>query len=199
MSGLCLIPSVAALLFFIFMRESPLFAQQSSNSGAIVRPCKPTEEEAKAQKKPLKRSKKARQAAEDPASACLELHASSLDVQEFLQAFVRKQNWRVGDEEIGESFWSFSMALNDEALLGYANGDSLTERVQWRGGKGVVLVKAAELSDGFTRATVSARFKGFGESEDAFAVKRASWPLASNGKLEAFLVAALETHFHPKH
>ena len=58
-----------------------------------------------------------------------------------------------------------------------------------------MLVTTLDLSDGYTRTTVSAQYKGFGESEDTFATKRAFWTLPSNGKLEARLTEALKIRF----
>lgn len=194
-------PSIFVLLLLgLLALILPTSAQQSTRSEATVRPCKVTGQEADAEKKPAKRKKKnAVQAETNSGNACLEVHSTSLDVQEHLQSFARDQKWRVGNEAVGESFWSFSMTLKQEDLLGYTKADSATERVQWRSGRAVVLVKTTELGDGYTRTTVSTRFEGFGESDDKFAMKRASWTLSSNGRLESTLIGALQTHFRADH
>ena len=132
-------------------------------------------------------------------TACLEVHSTSLDVQEHVQSFVREQKWHVGDEQIGEAFLSFNMALAKEDLLGYTMPDAAAALVQWRSGKVVVLVKTSDLSDGYARTIVSAHFEGFGESDDAFAMQRASWTLLSNGKLEAILISGLRAHYRTDH
>jgi hypothetical protein len=174
----------------------PGSAQQISDRKWGVRPCKVIDSEAAAGKKSTKQQKRnAGQGATSSGTGCLEVRSSTLAVQENLQAFVRGQKWRAGDEEIGESFLSFSVALSKGELLGYTTLDSTTERVQWRSGKAVVLVRTSELSDGYTRTIVRAHFEGFGDSDDSFAMKRASWTLSSNGRLEATLIEALQAHF----
>jgi len=91
------------------------------------------------------------------------------------------------------------MALSKEELLDYATPDPANERVEWRSGKAVVLVKTADLRDGYARTIVTAHFEGFGEPQDTFAMKRESWTLRSNGKLEATLTSALEAHNRAHH
>ena len=112
-------------------------------------------------------------------------------MQERLQAFIRDQKWRVGDEEISDSLWIFSRELNREELLALAKPDPATEKVNWARGKAAVQIRTIDLENGFTRAIVSAHFEGFGEPEDKFAMQRASWKLISTGRLEALLVSAL--------
>jgi hypothetical protein len=184
------------LLLAVFVLILPVSARQTPLNDLTVRPCKIADQEAAAGKNPTKQKKRNPEQAEaNSGNACLEVHSSTLDVQEHLQSFVREQRWRIGDEQISESLWSFSLELSKEELLGYTKTDSATERVSLRGGKAVVLVKTADLSDGYTRTTVSARFEGFGESDDTFAMKRASWKLTSNGRLESTLIGTLQTHF----
>jgi hypothetical protein len=91
------------------------------------------------------------------------------------------------------------MALTKEDLLNYAKPDGAAEHVKWRSGKVIVLVKTADLADGYARAIVSAYFEGFGESDDAFAMQRASWMLHSNGNLEAALIGGLQAHNRAAH
>jgi len=188
------------LVLGLFVVVVPDSAQQNPAPAIAVRPCAPGSQDAGGGQKPAKTKKKrAGQAETDAGSACLEVHSSSLDVQERVQAFVREQKWHVGEEQIGEAFLSFSMALTKDDLLGYAKPDAGAEKVQWRSGKVVVLVKTADLNDGYARTIVSAHFEGFGESDDAFAVQRSSWTLKSNGKLEAIVINGLQAHYRAAH
>jgi hypothetical protein len=189
--------AVAVLLGGWFVAE-PASARQSSEQGAhpSVRACKG--EDGKGAEKARGKKKKGAQGEVDSGSACLEIHSPTLDVQEQLQALVRELRWRVGDEEISESLWNFSMELTAEELLGYAKPDATKERMEWRSGKAVVLVKTAELGEGYTRVIVSAQFEGYGELNDALATKRTSWALGSNGKLEARLISGLQARFSAK-
>ena len=170
-------------------------AQQTSGSATGVRPCKLQPQETAAGKKPEKH-KKGKSAAQqgNAGEACLEVAGSPLEAQERLQAFVREQSWQIGDAEISESSWSFSIDLSDKELVGYTNPDYASQRVTWGRGKAVVLVKTAELGDGFARTTVTTKFEGWGDSDDALAMKRASWTLTSNGRLELELIGALQAH-----
>ena len=188
------------LFLGVFVLTARGSAQQSLAPEVGVRPCAPGSQEADGEQKPAKTKKKnAGQAKTNSGVACLEVHFSSLDVQEHVQAFVRTQKWHVGDEQIGEAFLSFSMALTKDDLLGYTTPDAAVAHVQWRSGKVVVLVKTADLADGYARTIVSAHFEGFGESDDVFAMQRASWTLLSNGKLEAMLISGLRAHYRTDH
>jgi hypothetical protein len=195
----CCLP-VATRIVLLVLAFGPLmtWAQDNSKREANVRPCTMRESGGLTTKKPVKRKAKSSGSA-NPGEACLEVRSSSLSLQEELQSFVREQKWRVGDEDIGESFWSFSVVLSKEELLDYAKPDSTSERVQWSGGKAIVSVRTTELNDGYTRATVSGHFEGFGEPGDTLAIQRASWTLISNGKLEAKLTHALQAHFGSPH
>lgn len=191
--------TVMVLSFSSSFATLSVSARQSADAPAGVRACNAQETDAGGGKKPVNRKKGKGQTETNMGEACVEVHSASLDVQEQLQAFVRKQKWRAGEEEIGESFWSFSMALSKEELLDYATPDPANERVEWRSGKAVVLVKTADLRDGYARTIVTAHFEGFGEPQDTFAMKRESWTLRSNGKLEATLTSALEAHNRAHH
>jgi hypothetical protein len=128
---------------------------------------------------------------------CLEVHASTMDVQEHLQSFIRKQHWAISDEDVNESLWSFNLALTKDELLSYGKPEPAAEHINWQRGKTVVLVRSIDLGDGYTRSTVSAQLTGFGEPEDSFAMQRSSWTWYSNGKLESTLIGELRAHFHP--
>jgi hypothetical protein len=183
----------SVLLFGACLVGAPVWPQQGSDGRSNVRACKSL-----AEKKTNGKNRKGQQGDGNAGRACLEIHSTALEVQERLQAFVREQRWRVGEEAISESLWSFKMELTAEELLRYAKPDSATERMQWSSGKAAVLVETAELSDGYTRAIISAHFAGYGEPEDALATKRTSWTLGSNGKLEAALLSGLRGLFGAK-
>jgi hypothetical protein len=191
-----------AVLFLIvsWCTFLPVSARQNPEQGVAIRPCTAGARESDDGKKPARAKKKnAGQTETNAGTACLEVHSTSLDVQEHVQSFVREQKWHVGDEQIGEAFLSFNMALAKEDLLGYTMPDAAAAHVQWRSGKVVVLVKTSDLSDGYARTIVSAHFEGFGESDEAFAMQRASWTLLSNGKLEAILISGLRAHYRTDH
>ena len=196
---------ISAFVVIFFLASAsfsflPVSLAQNPERGADLRPCTTGAQESGDGKKPANpRKKNAAQEKTNSGAACLEVHSSSLDVQEHVQSFVRDQKWHVGDEQIGEAFLSFSMALTKDDLLGYATPDAAAAHVQWRSGKVVVLVKTADLADGFVRIIVGAHFEGFGESDDSFAMQRASWNLASNGKLEALLISGLQAHYRADH
>lgn len=127
----------------------------------------------------------------DSTDACLEVGAASLDVQERLQAVVRNGRWNISDEDIDQFFWTFSVQLTRNELVADTKPDAAAAQMEWTGGKALVMVQTSNLSGGYTRLTVSAKFDGFGESVDKFAPERASWKLKSNGRLEAGLIAEL--------
>jgi hypothetical protein len=184
------------LLLATFLLDDATSAKQNAARDSGVRSCGVPPQEAATATKPAKRKKNSGTRAQaDDASTCLEVHASALEVQEHLQKLVREQRWPIGDEDVHETLWSFNLDLSKEELLSYAKPELTTEHVNWQGGKAVVLVTTVDLSNGYARTTVSAQFKGFGESEDTFATKRAFWTLTSNGKLEARLTEALKTRF----
>jgi hypothetical protein len=91
------------LFLGVLALAAPGSLRQSPAPEVGVRPCAPGSQEADGGQKPAKTKKKnAGQAKTNSGKACLEVHFSSLDVQEHVQAFVREQKWHVGDEQIGE-------------------------------------------------------------------------------------------------
>jgi hypothetical protein len=189
-----LLPVGAQLLLLSVLWAMPLSAQRTPVSDQLVRPCKADQ---RASRKPAKPKWHA-EAVTDSGSACLEVRSTSLGVQEYLQSFLRQQRWRVSDEDAQESLWSFRVHLTAEELLGYAKPDSTTQRMSWTSGRAVVLVKTADLGDGYTRTIVSAHFEGYGEPDDALATRRTSWALGSNGKLETALINGLRERLRSK-
>jgi hypothetical protein len=172
-------------------------ATRSQSTGATANPvrrCKPGSDERLGKKKSLSPKNKSRAAVPSAEPACIEVHQSALLVQEFLQKVVRDLRWAVADEQATEDFWNFSMPLDAEELAAYTK-PSPELRVSWSAGKASVNVRTSELSDGYARVVMTAQFEGYGKQEDSFAPKRESWPLISNGRLEAKLISTLRDHF----
>jgi hypothetical protein len=126
--------------------------------------------------------------------SCLEVHSTALEIQEFLQAHGRQEKWNLIEEQVGEDAWTFTRKLEKDELLQFTKRDANSDGVNWTSGVVFVQVKTAELAAGFVRAQVSARFRGYGQSQDRFAPPKESWPLSSNGGLENYLISVLEVH-----
>jgi hypothetical protein len=190
----------AALAVFVLATgwPAPPILAQHVDSETAVRPCHLSE--ASAAKKNAKPNKKnLHRGVVTPGEGCIEVRVSALEAQEYLQRFLREQPWQVGEAEISESSWSFSITLSDKELLNFANPDTATKDIGWVGGRALVLITTFDLYDGFGRTTVTAKFAGFGESDDPLAVKRSSWPLRSNGRLESMFVKALQDRYQSIH
>jgi hypothetical protein len=127
--------------------------------------------------------------------ACIELSASALDIQEYLQFKVRNQHWTIVEEHVTEDSWMFSLAMSKDDLLGATRAASSSVKVEWRRGVAFVQISSSALADGFTRTVVRARFRGYGEAADKFAPQREHWELESNGSLEASIVSTLKDRF----
>ena len=170
-------------------------AQDATNP---VRSCDPGSDEAPGKNKTS--SSRNKKHSEIPAAkpACIEIHRSALLVQESSQKIVRDFQWSVIDEQATEDFWNFSFAISADELVAYTKS-SKEMRISWTAGKASVNVQTVELSEGYTRVLVLAKFDGYGTQEDSFALKRQSWPLSSNGALEAKIADAIRDHFKPAH
>lgn len=170
---------------------------KTAGSPSLVRPCAvPT------RTKPGRKDKakgKTPAAADETSSACLEAKDSPLNIQEFLQSYVRAQAWRFGEEKIIADGWIFARYLDKDELLQFAKERPLAGHVTWTEGKAVVQVATHELDDGYTRTEISARIQGYGQNVDRFAPARDTWDLDSTGLLEKTLIAALEDHFKSLH
>ena len=174
--------------------------QQTSGSDSGPLPCTALDKETTVAKKSAKHKKKDLPRPQlHPGLSCLELRWPPLAVQERLQEFVRAQNWRVGDEDVSESTWTFSRELSPEELLEFASPDPALEPVHWKSGKALVLIVTTDLGEGLTRVTVSGQFEGFGRTDDKFAMQRASWKLNSNGNLESLLINVLQRKSRADH
>jgi hypothetical protein len=161
-----------------------------------VRPCNIATAPAKSRKKTGRNKQKNVQDASDAGThACLEAHSTSLDIQEYLQAYAREQKWNIAEERVADDTWTFARILEKKDLLSTTKSNPSNSHVAWTSGKSLVKVRTEELEGGFTRVSISAGFVGYGQNADQFATQRQSWPLDSNGALESQLISALETHF----
>jgi hypothetical protein len=184
---LLLVPRLAAL-------PDPL--NHNPPTGADVRPCNIATVTTKSRKETSRNKQKNVQDTPGPGTnACLEVRSASLDIQEYLQAYAREQKWNIADERVAEDTWTFARILESKELLSATKSNSGNSRMAWTSGKALVKVWTEELEGGFTRVSISASFVGYGQNADQFATQRQSWPLDSNGSLEAQLISALETHF----
>ena len=183
------------ITMWVLVENSDLTAaQESQKTGPILRECKPGYDSSGTKKKTRKSYK------EDlpMAPSCIDVKEQGLFVQENLQKVVRGLRWNIGDEQISEDLWTFSMYLGAQDTVAYTRPPS-DPKVTWSGGKALVNLRTTELQDGFTRIIATVKFDGYGESGDQFAPQRKSWPLPSNGTLEAKIVEAVKSHFAPAH
>jgi hypothetical protein len=199
-SGFLFLGGAALLLFFSpFTQRSS--AQEPSNKApsadASSRPCSADSANLKAAREHKKKGKG--NDANEAASGCLEAKRSVLEIQEFLQSFIRLQGWRFGEEKIAEDSWIFSRYLDKDELLRFAKEGPYAGRVNWSAGKALIQVRTRELDGGFTRVEISARLQGYGQNVDRFAPPKESWDLNSSGALEEELSAALEAHVKSQH
>jgi hypothetical protein len=189
-------------LAFVAVLAGPAAAQEvpdkATSPKAATRPCAATATPAA---QPTKSSKpKKKKTASEPIetiAVCLEVQSPPLEIQEFLQAFVRDQGWKVGEGQVSEDSWMFVRYLAKDEMAQVAKTDILGGRIMWKEGKAVVHVMTTEVSEGFTRVQISARFQGRGQTPDQFEQPSDFWPLASKGTLEGSMIAALENRFHP--
>jgi len=112
-----------------------------------ARPCKIAPDTSKPSKE-AKRNGKKRLGDVD---GCLEVHSTTLEVQECLQTYGREQKWNLSDEHVAEDAWTFSRKLERDELLRLVQKDANTERVNWTSGVAFVQVRTAELDEGFPR------------------------------------------------
>jgi hypothetical protein len=172
----------------------PACGQQTNSPSPEIRECKPGFDAATSTKKKPERPRKSKipddLAATSP--VCLEIRYPALMIQEHLQKYVRSQRWNISDEQTSEDTWTFSLTLSKDQLSSYSK-PLVLPKIAWHGGKASIQLRTSELPDGYTRAVISARFDGYGDAEDQFAVQRESWPRSSNGTLESDLLSALNT------
>jgi hypothetical protein len=175
-----------------FSSSRPTTVGQAGAPPSVLRACAPSYGESL--KKKHSSHGKRRETDEAPTEACLEIKGSALEVQEYLQKLAWELKWSAQDEQTSEDLWSISIALGEDELLIYAKPFS-DPRVEWHAGKAVINAQTTGLPDSFTRVVINAKFEGYGAQIDQFAPKRNSWPLPSNGKLEAKIADSLRAHF----
>jgi hypothetical protein len=182
-----------SLFTFLLLLQPNELPSDRVQSGSVSRQC-PSSRNAPATST-KKHSKNSSLRSRENAGACIELSFSPLEVQEYLQAYARKEHWTIIDEHMTEDSWSFSVARSKEELLAATTAPSNSVRVDWRSGIALVQVSSTKLPDGFTRTIIRAGFRGYGESADQFAMQKEYFELVSNGSFEASVVSALRAHF----
>jgi hypothetical protein len=193
---------ISSLAVFVFLFSYPFEGhgggQVPADRSTIVRPCPAPSTSSK----PARRGNRKRKGVVDSKEvppACLEAKASALDIQEFLQSFIREQRWSIRREGVSEDAWTFFRSLEKDELLRFVDVGPFAGHVNWTEGKAFVKVNTGEAQGGFTRVLITAKFTGYGQNMDRFAPPQELWKPASNGTLEKSLVSALETHFQSMH
>lgn len=191
-------PAIVFAIWFAYSGFSTIQAlniPQNSPPPAVTRACS-----ANPVLGPSGKNKSARKAKHplppEPPPACLEVKGEALEIQETLQAAVRDLKWRVHENHASEDSWTFLRSLNVEELEKYADTKVLIEPVEFEYGKAALLVRTADIGQGFVRVQISAQFQGEGKSSDAV-VKQpvTSWPLRSKGALEQELLTDLQSRY----
>jgi hypothetical protein len=176
-------------------RSSAPQAPPESTPPAMTRPC--TTNPILAPSTKTKASKKSKHPLppETP-PVCIEMKGEAIEIQEFLQSFVREQQWHIGDNRASEDSWSFVRYLNVEQLENYADTKVLLESVEFTNGKTSVVIRTSDVSDGYVRVQITAHFQGEGKSTDKLWSQPGNvWPLNSKGVLEQELTSALQTRY----
>jgi hypothetical protein len=171
----------------------------TGTDGVAVRACNSSSSEIKPAKRPNKKQGKSANAPPAEAIACLEVHAATLEIQEFIESVVRNEQWKLTDQHAAEEALTFVRHLQKDELLDYTKSDRKRDRVSWTGGRAFIQAMTSEVADGFIRIEILASFLGYGQSPDQFAPPKESWPLDSNGSLEKALLTAVENHFKSIH
>lgn len=195
-SAFCLLP-VLCLLGARVAAQTP--SDKAAGMSEVVRACASAPTSSKPARKDKAKGKGGAANSMDIVPACLEAKASPIQIQEFLQAYVRDEKWTILGEKTAEDLWTFSRSLDKDELVRFSKEEPFAGRVIWSDGKAFVQVRTVELQGGFTRVQIFARIQGSGENADRFAPPQDSWQLQSNGMLENTMIAALETHFKSLH
>jgi hypothetical protein len=191
-------PAIQLAIWSVFFGSSPLLAReirQNSAPAAVTRPCS-----ANPGLGPSGKSKHAHKTKHplppEPLPACLEVKGDAMEIQETLQAAVRDLKWRVYENHASEDSWTFVRSLNVEELEKYADTKVLVEPVEFEYGKAALVVRTADMGQGFVRVQISAQIQGEGKSTDAVVKQPVnSWPLRSRGTLEQELIAQLQSRY----
>ena len=132
----------------------------------------------------------------EPLPACIEIKGEALEIQETLQAAIRDLKWSLHENHASEDSWTFVRSLNVEELERYADTKVLLEPVEFEFGKAALMVRTADIGQGFVRVQISAQIQGEGKSADSV-IKQpvTSWPLRSKGILEQELIDTLQSRY----
>jgi hypothetical protein len=182
-------------LFSILYDASAFSAASNSQFPTHTRPCSSNSSLPPDSKGAKESSKNKSAGTPAPPPVCLEVKGDPIELQEFLQALIRDQKWRIGQEQTSADSWSFVRYLEPEELARFAHTEILGGRIVWTAGKVAVQVTTAGATDGFTRVQITAKFLGKGNTNERFARPTDFWPLVSKGTLESGMIAALEDHF----
>lgn len=169
-------------------------AQENSPAKPLVRSCPDSWKYSAPRGKKDGASSKKKQAAVE-SGVCIELAFSVLDIQEYLQSYARQQRWVITTDQLGEDSWTFSLAIDKDELLRDTTAELNPKGVEWTGGAVRVLINTVPLPDGFSRTTVRASFRGFGNSADQFASHKEYWELESSNVFENSVVSVLRDRF----
>lgn len=187
------------MLLFLSLLVASASVSQDRSADSLTRPCKAITAEQPGTRKSSGGKKKGDSKRSFPGVAnCMETRLAPLDVQEYLQKFVREQQWSAKDQQAGEDMWAFTISLDKESLAKYTK-PFVDPHIQWRGGRGLVRVRTKQQNDGYTQVFITATFDGYGDSEDMLATRRDRWPMESNGNLESELIHAVERHTLTSH
>lgn len=99
---------------------------------------------------------------------------------------------------MSEDTWSYVRYLDVDELENFADTKILIEPVKFTSGKAAVVVRAADIGDGYARVQITTHIQGEGKSTDkTWAQPGSVWPLNSSGVLEQELVKVLQTGYKP--
>jgi hypothetical protein len=182
------------LLSAFLLTSSLALPAQDDATTKLVRPCAATWNAPPADPKKKQPTRKPKQEIQADPGVCIELAYPQLDIQEFLQARARKEQWKIFEERVTEETWSFSIELTKEELLKSTADSKLAGRVEWTKGIALVTVTTFPLPDGFSRTIIRAGFRGYAKAVDQFLAEREYWELESNHTLEGTMIAALENY-----
>lgn len=182
------------VLFTALAWLSGASARQSTAAKPVVRPCVDSWNNSGWNTK-KSRPKSPKKETHREIGACIELAFSTLDIQEYLQSYVRAQQWKISVDQMTEDSWMFSLELDKEELLRDITEESKSKRVEWTGGTVRVHVNSTQLPEAYARTIIRANFRGYGRSMDQFAPQREYWELDSNSNLENSIVTILRNHF----
>jgi len=186
--------SMLPIPLVIWLSVATALPEQSPSERGVAKLCSSEWDRPQSNQKANRRKQTAKTTPKT-AAACVEIDLSPLEIQEYLQSFVRKQQWKVIEEHVSEDSWSFSRRLSREELLNAAKTNKVGDKFEWTEGIAVVHVSSMQIAGGLTRTIVRADFRGYGQSDDQFAMQRAYWDLESNNSLEGNLVSVLINHF----